>query len=70
MPLNDNQFKAAERWFRNREEVRNRLDFIWDGLTSAQRNGLIAQIKSDLNSEFDATITSIQDRQTEITGSI
>lgn len=72
MPLNDNQFKAAERWFRaaNREEVRNRLDFIWDGLTSAQRDGLIARIKADLNNEFDATVTAIQDRQTDLTGNI
>ncbi len=66
MPLNDNQFKAAERWLRNRDEVRTRLDFIWDGLTSAQRNGLIAQIKSDLTQEFEATVTAIQDRQTDI----
>ena len=70
MPLNDNQFKAAERWFRNRDEVRNRLDFIWDGLTSAQRNGLVAQIKVDLNNEFDATITAIKDRQMDTTGNL
>ena len=66
MPLNDNQFKAAERWLRNRDEVRNRLDFIWDGLTSAQRKGLVARIKADLNNEFSATITAIRDRRTDI----
>ena len=70
MPLNDAQLKAAERWLRNREEVRSRLDFIWDGLTTAQRDGLIARIKSDLNQEFDATITAIQGRQTAITENI
>lgn len=70
MSLNDNQFKAAERWLRNRTELRTRLDFLWDGLTSAQRNGLVARIKSDLNNEFDATVTAIQDRQTDFTGSL
>ncbi len=70
MPLNDDQFKAAERWFRNRDEVRNRLDFIWDNLTTAQRNELIARIKADLNDDFDATIAIIEGRQTEVTQNI
>ncbi len=70
MPLNDAQFEAFSRWLRNRTEVRTRLDFIWDALTAAQRNGLVAQVKSDLNNEFDATVAAIQERQTDVTGNI
>jgi hypothetical protein len=70
MPLNDAQFEAFSRWLRSRAENRTRLDFIWDALTAGQRTGLVAQVKSDLNNEFDATVAAIQERQTDVTGNI
>ena len=68
MPLNDAQFNATVRWLRNRDELRTRLDFIYDGLNGAQKTGLIAQIKADLEAEFDTSIAAVTTDKTDVTG--
>jgi hypothetical protein len=54
MPLTDKQLTAAARWLDPGDgDFREHIDFLWDGLTGAQQTGLIARIKSDLNTDLD-----------------
>lgn len=68
MPLNDNQFNAMQLWLRNYEELRNRLDFIWDNLNAPQKVGLVSEVKSNLDAEFEASLAAVSGSQSAITG--
>lgn len=38
MPMSEIQRKAFVRWLMNSGELNDRLDFIWDNLSGAQKN--------------------------------
>ena len=70
MPVTDKQLQAAARWFdQGSGDFRERMDFLWDGLTVQQQNGLIARIKVDFNDDLDddqATLDAARDKVNEI----
>jgi len=70
MPLNDVQYHAFERWIRNPNLRREKLDFIWDGLNAGQKTALKNRVKADLDAEFDATSAAVAARKEELTGTL
>lgn len=64
MPVTDLQFEYFFRWIL--AAPRARLDFIWDNLTMAQKNGLTARVKSDLGAAVTAQSDLLATEQTDI----
>jgi hypothetical protein len=66
MPVNDNQFEAAAKWFLPNTDFRARIDFIWDGLTGPQQSALIDRIKTDLNADIDKKEARLDEQRADI----
>lgn len=70
MPLTNNQFDAFRTWLRDRDELRDRLDFIFDGLNNGQETALRQRIKDDLQAEYDAALVVISGTQVGLIGEL
>lgn len=70
MPLTNNQFDAFKVWLRDRDELRDRLDFIFDGLNNGQENALKDRIKSDLENEYTDALVVISGTQANLVGEL